>query len=124
MSGGSAATVEMISQLEAARKLALGDPQVYNQVVPGIVGIIGPAAALEVRRWGAEFMAECFASPASSSVQKQQLSSEVIPLLKSFLDNPAEDSTVVRSVVQTVASIYPLVFRRMYVRLRESLFSS
>ena len=108
--------VEMLSQLEAARKLALADPQVYNQVVPGILPIIGPASALDVRRWGADFLAECFASPSVSNIQKEQLSTEVLPVLKSFLDNPGEDTAVVRSVVQASTSIYPLIFRRVYVK--------
>jgi symplekin len=115
MVGPGAAPVEMISQLEAARKLALGDPQVYNQVVPGILPIIGPAAVVEVRRWGADFLAECFASPSLQNPQKEQLSTEVLPVLKNFLDTPGEDAAVIRSVVQTSASIYPLVFRRVYV---------
>ena len=115
MAGSGAAPVEMLSQLEAARKLALADPQVYNQVVPGILPIIGPSAAVDVRRWGAEFLAECFASPSVSSSQKEQLSSEVVSTLKASLENPGEDAAVVRSAVQTSASIYPLVFRRVYV---------
>jgi symplekin len=115
MAGPGAAPVEMISQLEAARKLALADAQVYNQVVPGILPIIGPAAAVEVRRWGTDFVAECFASPSLPNAQKEQLVSEVLPVLKSFLDNPGEDAAVVKSVVQATTSIYPLVFRRVYV---------
>ena len=115
MAGPGAAPVEMLSQLEAARKLALADPQVYNQVVPGILPIIGPAAVVDVRRWGADFLAECFASPSVSNTQKEQLSAEVLPTLKNFLDNPGEDAAVVRSVVQASASIYPMIFRRVYV---------
>ena len=115
MAGSGASPAEMISQLEAARRLALGDPQVYLQVVPGILPIIGPSAAVEVRRWGADFLGEAFATPTLAASQKEQLTSEVVPTLKIFLDNPAEDVSVIRSVVQVSASIYPLVFKRMYV---------
>lgn len=115
MAGTAASAAEMIPQLEAARKLALGDPQVYNQVLPGILPIIGPAAQVEVRRWGAEFLAEAFASPALANAQKEQLSSEVLPTLRAMLEVPGEDHAVIKSVVQAAASLYPLVFRRVYV---------
>lgn len=109
--------VDMISQLESARRLALNDPQVYSQVVPGILPLVGANAALEVRRWGADFIAECFASPSLPNAQKELLVADVLPTLRSFLENPAEDSAVVRSVIQAAASLYPLVFKRMYVYL-------
>ncbi|RMZ91851.1 hypothetical protein DV736_g891, partial [Chaetothyriales sp. CBS 134916] len=113
MAGSATSSAEMIAQLEAARKLALRDAQVYVQVVPGILPIIGPNAAVEVRRWGADFLAEAFASPALGHAQKEQMTAEVVPVLKSFVDNAAEDVAVVRSVVQAATSIYPLVFRRI-----------
>ena len=115
MAGAASPAAEMIPQLEAARKLALGDPQVYNQVLPGILPIIGPAAHVDVRRWGADFLAEAFASPALPNPQKEQLSSEVLPALRAMLDTPGEDPAVIKSVVQAAASLYPLVFRRVYV---------
>jgi symplekin len=106
---------EMLSQLEAARKLALGDPQVYSQVVPGVLPLVGAGAALEVRRWGADFIAECFASPSLAHPQKEQLVADVLPTLRGYLDNDTEDQAVLRSAVQAAASLYPLVFKRMYV---------
>ena len=115
MAGVTASAAEMIPQLEAARKLALGDPQVYNQVLPGILPIVGPGAHVEVRRWGAEFLAEAFASPSLPSSQKEQLSSDVLPTLWAMLDTPGEDPAVIKSAVQAAASLYPLVFRRVYV---------
>lgn len=115
MAAAVASAAEMIPQLEAARKLALGDPQVYNQVLPGILPIIGPTAHLEVRRWGADFLAEGFASPSVPNQQKEQLSLEVIPTLRGILENQQEDVAVVRSAVQAAASLYSLVFRRVYV---------
>jgi symplekin len=115
MAGAASSAADMIPQLEAARKLALGDPQVYNQVLPGILPIIGPNAHIEIRRWGADFIAEGFASPSVSTQQKEQLAPEVIPLLRTILEIPGEDVAVVKSAVQAAASIYPVVFRRVYV---------
>lgn len=115
MAGVTASAAEMIKQLEAARKLALADPQVYNQVLPGILPIIGPAAHVEVRRWGADFLAEAFASPSLPNAQKEQLTPEVLPTLRAMLEAPDQDPEVTKSVVQAAASLYPLVFRRMYV---------
>ena len=110
-----AAASEMIPQLEAARQLVLADAQIYTQIVPGILPIIGPTAALEIRRWGAEFLAESFASPALGKAQKEDLAVQVLPTLRGLLEIPGEDAAVVKSVVQTVASLYELVFKRMYV---------
>jgi symplekin len=106
---------EMIPQLEAARKLALGDAQVYNQVLPGILPIIGASAHVDVRRWGAEFLAEAFASPSLPNAQKEQLCSDVLPTLRAMLEVQGEDAAVIKSAVQAAASLYPLVFRRVYV---------
>ena len=108
---------DMIRQLEAARKLVLNDAHVYNQILPGIIPIIGPSAALDVRRWGADFVAEGFASPALSNAQKEELCADVLPTLKNLLEVPGQDVAVVKSVIQAAASLYPLVFRRVYVHL-------
>jgi symplekin len=115
MAQPTAAPAEMIPQLEAARRLVLGDAHFYPQIVPGILPIIGPGAPLEVRRWGADFLAETFASPALGNAQKDELSSVVLPNLRGLLEIPGEDAAVVKSVVQTVASVYSLVFRKWYV---------
>ena len=115
MAQAPASPAEMIPQLEAARKLVLGDAHFYTQIIPRILPIIGPGALLEVRRWGAEFLAETFASPALGLAQKEELSSVVLPILRGMLETPGEDGAVVKSVVQAVASVYALVFRKWYV---------
>ncbi|KAL2444499.1 mRNA cleavage and polyadenylation specificity factor complex subunit pta1 [Exophiala dermatitidis] len=120
MAGVTASAAEMIKQLEAARKLALADPQVYNQVLPGILPIIGPAAHVEVRRWGADFLAEAFASPSLPNAQKEQLTPEVLPTLRAMLEAPDQDPEVTKSVIQAAASLYPLVFRRIISHPNES----
>ena len=102
-----------VAQLDKARMFALKDAAFFPQIVPGILPLIGANAALEVRRWGADFIAETFASPAFPTDQKQQLSLVVLQTLKDWLDVPAEDAAVVKSVVQAATSVYPLVFKHM-----------
>jgi symplekin len=106
---------EQMTQLDAARNLVLGDAAFYPQIVQGILPIIGANARLELRRWGADFLAETFASPSLPTQQKGKLSLQVLQTLKDLLEIPNEDTAVVRSVVQAAASLYPLVFRHMYV---------
>ncbi|KAK6608515.1 mRNA cleavage and polyadenylation specificity factor complex subunit [Botrytis cinerea] len=105
-------TVEkQIDQLNDARKLVLSDANYYTQIIQGILPIIGPSARVELRRWGADFLAETFSSPTIPSSQKETLSLVVLDTLKDMIENPHEDSAVVKSIVQTAASIYPLVVR-------------
>ena len=106
---------DQVPKLEAARNLVLADSAHYAPVIPGILPIIGPHSPLEIRRWGAEFLAETFASPALAAQPKEKLSILVLATLKELLEIPVEDSGVVKSVIQAAASIYGLVFRYMYV---------
>lgn len=105
--------VDAVAQLDKARMLALGDSAFYAQIVPGVLPITGPTATLDLRRWGADFLAETFSCPTLSADQKQQLSLVVLQTLKDFLEIPGEDTAVVKSVVQSATSIYPLVFKHM-----------
>ncbi|TVY68802.1 mRNA cleavage and polyadenylation specificity factor complex subunit pta1 [Lachnellula suecica] len=108
----AALTVEQqIQQLDDARKLVLSDANYYPQIIQGILPIIGPAARVELRRWGAEFLAETFAAPKVAAQQKETLALMVLETLRAMVENPLEDTAVVKSVVQAAASIYPLVFR-------------
>ena len=102
-----------LTQLEAARQLVLADSVLYPQIVQGILPIVGANARLELRRWGAEFLAETFASPTVSVQQKESLSIVVLQTLRELLEMPDGDTGVVKSVVQAAASIYGLVFRYM-----------
>lgn len=107
---------DMLPKLEQVRQACLADSSQYVQVVPGIVPILQGAQAVDVRRWGADFIAEAFATPALQGHQKEQLISDtVMSLLRGMLENPNEDTAVVKSAVQASASIYPYVFRRVYV---------
>lgn len=110
-------TVEQqIAQLNDARKLVLSDANYYTQIIQGILPIIGPSARVELRRWGADFLAETFASPTIPPPQKETLSLNILDTIKTMIENPQEDNAVVKSIVQTAASVYPLVVRWMYVQ--------
>jgi symplekin len=104
-----------IKQLNDARNLVLSDAAYYQQILPGILPVIQNAQAVEIRRWGAEFLAEMFASPAVSSSQKEALCLTVLETLRLWIESEGEDAAVVRSVVQCAASVYPLVVRWTYV---------
>ncbi|EAS36853.3 mRNA cleavage and polyadenylation specificity factor complex subunit [Coccidioides immitis RS] len=103
--------VEQMSQLDAARNLVLGDAALYPQIVHGIIPIIGPNSRLELRRWGAEFLAETFASPAFPQPAKQKLATEVLATIQDLLSISMEDTAVLKGAIQASASVYSLVFR-------------
>ncbi|KAA8642233.1 hypothetical protein EYZ11_008559 [Aspergillus tanneri] len=105
--------VDQIAQLNAARNLVLGDAAFYNQIVNGVLPIIGARARLELRRWGSEFLAETFASPALPAAQKEQLGTDVLQTIRDILLLPEGDKLVLTNIVQTAASLYPLVFRHV-----------
>ncbi|KAJ8107959.1 hypothetical protein OPT61_g8507 [Boeremia exigua] len=101
-----------IQQLQSARALALGDGRYYPTIIPGVLPIISFSAdqSLEVQRWGADFLAEAFASPAWPSDVKENSAPSVLVTLKDYLEN-VHDTSVVKSSIQAAASVYPLVYR-------------
>lgn len=107
---------EQIKQLDSARGLVLADPVLYPQIVKGILPIVGSKARLELRRWGADFLAETFASPVLAPPQKEGLALDVLQMLKDSLEISGEDTGVLKSIIQAAASIYGLIFRYMYVQ--------
>jgi len=115
MSSVKSSVAEQIRQLNDARKLVLGDVNYYPTIVQGILPIIGPSSLPELRRWGADFLAEAFATPALPSREKETLSLLVLENLKSMVENANEDAHVLRSGIQAASSIYPLAMRWMYV---------
>lgn len=113
-----ASAADTVKQLNAARSLVLGDSAIYPTIVPGVLPVISQVAQLEIRRWGADFLAETFASPVLSGEVKQKLvvSSGVLDTLRGYINRKeevgqAEDPTVIKAAIQCAASIYPLVFR-------------
>ncbi|KAJ5628296.1 hypothetical protein N7490_010524 [Penicillium lividum] len=105
--------VHQIAQLNAARNLVLGDAAFYPQIISGILPIVGPHAKLQLRRWGADFLAETFASPQLATAQKEQLAQNVLQSIQETLLLPETDAAVLQSLVQTAASLYPLIFRHI-----------
>ena len=106
---------DQLTQLDSARQIVLNDAALYPQIVQGILPIVGANARVELRRWGAEFLSETFASPTIGSQQKEHMSLIVLQTLRLLLENPQEDADVIKSVVQAAASIYGFIFRYMYV---------
>ncbi|KAI0915103.1 mRNA cleavage and polyadenylation specificity factor complex subunit [Ustulina deusta] len=102
---------DQIRQLEGARKLVLKDVSYYPQVIQATLPIIGPSSQVEFRRWGSEFLAEAFATPAVPLSSKETLSLVVLDTLKSLVEDPKQDVLVLRCVIQAAASIYPLAMR-------------
>lgn len=107
---------DQISQLDEAREIVLSDPALYPRVVGSILPIVGANAALELQRWGVEFLADTFASPVIPNKVKEQMAISVLSTLKDLLEIPGgHDTAVLKGVVQASASVYPLIFKYMYV---------
>lgn len=102
---------DQIKQLDGARKLVLENVSYYGDVVRGTLPLIGPNSAVEIRRWGADFLAEAFATPAVPNADKETMQPYVLVTLEALLDDKNQDPYVLRSVIQTAASIYPLALR-------------
>lgn len=100
------------THLEHARSLALTDSKYYPSLMPGVLPLIGPNsnASLEVQRFGADFLAEMFASPMWPADAKQPIALLVLDTLKYYLDE-VHDRGVIKGAVQAAASVYPLVYR-------------
>ncbi|KAF2109507.1 hypothetical protein BDV96DRAFT_502484 [Lophiotrema nucula] len=112
---------QTLGQLESARTLALGDGRYYPTIIPGVLPIIGANAnsSLEIRRWGADFLSETFASPAWPSEEKQKSALTILPTLNEYL-TAVEDNTVMKGAIQTAASTYPLVYRHIISESHDS----
>ncbi|KAL0936430.1 mRNA cleavage and polyadenylation specificity factor complex subunit pta1 [Colletotrichum truncatum] len=110
-SSEQASVSDQIRQLNDARKLVLGDVKYYPTVVKSILPIVGPSARVELRRWGADFLAEAFATPALPGSEKETMQLFVLDTLQTMVENPNEDAHVLRSAIQTAASIYPFALR-------------
>ena len=114
MASSAAQGTASLPQLALARQFALNNATHYPQIVEGVLPAIGATAALEQRRWGADFLAETLAAPAiETEHQKQRLSLMVLKVLKDYLETPSEDDLVIKSAVQLATSVYPLVFKHV-----------
>ncbi|KAK4181331.1 putative Pre-tRNA-processing protein [Triangularia setosa] len=102
---------EQLKQLQAARKLALENSAYYDRIVKGVLPVIGPTSSIELKRWGAEFLAESLATPVLSMRDKESLTLSVLDTLKSLLEGEQDDAIVLKASIAAAASAYPVVFR-------------
>lgn len=109
---------DQLKQLDSARQIVLGDAALYPQIVTHILPIVGAGAQLELRRWGANFLAETFGSPVVPAKSKEQMGITALQTMKEILESSgAQDTEVVKGIIQASASIYDPIFKYMYVQL-------
>lgn len=104
---------EQLEQLGAARKLVLENSTYYDRIVKGVLPIIGPTAPVELRRWGAEFLAESLATPVLTMRDKENMTLAVLDTLRGLLDHAGEDAIVLKASITAAASAYPVAMRWM-----------
>ena len=112
-SASAAMVAEQLEQLNAARKLVLETSTYYDRIVKGVLPIIGPTAPVELRRWGAEFLAESLATPVLAMRDKENITIAVLDTLRGLLDGAGEDTIVLKATVAAAASAYPVALRWM-----------
>jgi len=118
LSGGEVSTTKSaadhVKQLNDARKQVLANPKLYSSVVKGVVPLLAATTQhLSIRRWTAEFVAETFSTPALPTREKDVLAPFVLDTIQTIVENQAEDVMVLRSMIQTAASLYPIALRWM-----------
>ncbi|KAG9242510.1 hypothetical protein BJ878DRAFT_569269 [Calycina marina] len=102
---------EQLANLESARILALSDANFYPSIISTILPIVGrDAPQVELRRWGADFLAETFANPTLSGSMKETLSVTALDCLKGLVERE-EDGDVLKGCVMMATSVYPWVVR-------------
>ena len=106
-------TAEQLKQLQQARAVVLKDPAYWSSVVAGILPICGPQNDVELRRWGADFIAEAVATPAVPLSAREDVCMKTLSTLRMLLEEQGLDAVVLRSAILAAASVYPLVVRWM-----------
>jgi symplekin len=104
---------EQLVQLNAARKVALENTGYYDRIVKGVLPIIGPAGSVELRRWGAEFLAESLATPVLAMREKENITVAVLETLRGLIEGPGQDVIVLKATIAAAASAYPVALRWM-----------
>ncbi|KAK3309660.1 uncharacterized protein B0T15DRAFT_11088 [Chaetomium strumarium] len=102
---------QQLQQLNTARKVVLENNSYYDKIVKGILPIIGHNAALELRRWGAEFLAESLATPVLRMSEKENMTVAVLETLRGLIEGADEDMIVLKASVAAAASAYPVALR-------------
>ncbi|KAH8885081.1 hypothetical protein GQ53DRAFT_367031 [Thozetella sp. PMI_491] len=101
---------EQLQQLNAARKIVLENPPYYDKIVKGTLPIL-QSPFVELRRWGADFLAESLATPVVSTRERENLTLAVLHKLQELVDNPNEDTLVLKSSIMAAATAYPVIMR-------------
>ncbi|KAJ6257719.1 hypothetical protein Dda_7507 [Drechslerella dactyloides] len=110
MAEGDVAVKDKIAQLNQARSLVLQDSKFYPDILKGILPVIvAPSSVIELRRWGADFLAETFSSPLLTAQKKQELALTCLGPLMTLLGEL--ETGILKNVIQCSSSIYPLIFR-------------
>ncbi|KAI5789153.1 hypothetical protein EDC01DRAFT_717765 [Geopyxis carbonaria] len=99
-----------VKQLGEARNLVLKDPAYWPQVLQGVLPII-TNPVVEVRRWGADFLAETFSTPVLDTRVKHELALLCLDSLRQLSEE--NEASILKSVVQCSASLYPIIFRHI-----------
>jgi symplekin len=102
-----------MQSLLGARAAALENVALYPQVMSPILGLVSSNPSLELKRWAADFIAEALSCPTLPSSEKQKMVIPILPIIKSFLEAPDQDTQVLKSTIQAASSAYPQVFRHM-----------
>jgi symplekin len=99
--------------LLSARAAALENPELYNQVLPPVLGLMSEKPSIIVRRWVAAFIAEALSSAAVHPDEKERIVLMVLPAIKGFLEAETEDEDIIKNAVVAAASAYPIGFRHV-----------
>lgn len=103
---------QQLTQLQKARTLCLQDDVYWPRIFEGVVPIL-KSGVPELRRWGAEFFAETFSTPTIDDARKTNLALKALDTLVDLIHET--EAEPLKYAVQSSASIYPLMFRYMYV---------
>jgi symplekin len=98
-----------IAQLSSVRDLVLKDPSYWPQVVETVLSVI--TGKIELRRWGADFLAETFSTPVVDARAKGELALKCLDSILLLVQE--KETNILKSIVQCAASIYPMVFKHM-----------
>lgn len=110
------ANADTVRQLNDARRLALQNASLYSQIVGPVLPLVNASAPLDLQRWGSDFLSQIFSSPVLALEAKTKIALDSLALLREYLEDNAQDEWVLKSAIQAAASVYPLIFRYMYVQ--------
>jgi len=111
---------DQLKNLDQARLLVLKDPVYWPQIFRGILPVVA-IPTIELRRWGSRFLAETFSSPVLNPEVKQELAKESLDTLLILVME--KDVEVAKNIAQCCASVYPFIFKLMYVHYRRHALS-